>query len=437
MSLLSIVDNTTQEIAMPVTAKTPKWLQSLSTVSWVNSVAISDDGSRVVGVTYVHDYENKDQPHVFAKFGTYCYDSSGARLWAKPVIGWDGVFAAGISGDGTVAAGGGLFTNGLTAPQLTGLLTIFDAANGNVLFDSPAAMPNPIAGRVNVVALSSSGNVAAAAADQLYVFIGGGGTYVPAGSTVPPGAPDFRTVLGRVAAVAVHPSGTWLAACNQQGQILVATISAGAIDRTFLLKVADESIGLAAAPAAKAPVLFLSVAISAKTDAFIAGGCNVVYRGTLSDVIAGNPLVRYDAGDPAAPAGSLDPITSMPRAKPNVRSTSISGDGATFAAVANRSTSGNNTGQLLIYTAETPAPTAKASLPYNPNGVSLDGAAQFVAVSDGYPVGKLAAFYRFDLSGQEIWRCTTPNMNWPVAVSADGSAIAGGGDDGCLYYFLP
>jgi hypothetical protein len=163
----------------------------------------------------------------------------------------------------------------------------------------------------------------------------------------------------------------------------------------------------------------------------------VVYRGTLSDVIAGRPIVRYEAGDPAAPPGSLDPITSKPRAQPNVRWTAISGDGLTFAAVANRVGGEHGTGQLLIYKAGTLVPAASAALPHNPNGVSLDRAAQFVAVSDGYPVGKLAAFYRFDLAGNEIWRHTTPNMNWPVAVSADGAAIAGGGDDGYLYYFLP
>jgi len=60
-----------------------------------------------------------------------------------------------------------------------------------------------------------------------------------------------------------------------------------------------------------------------------------------------------------------------------------------------------------------------------------------IAVSDGYPVGKLATFHRFDFSGTELWRCQTPNMNWPVAVSANGAAIAGGGDDGCVYYFHP
>jgi hypothetical protein len=422
--------------------KTPKWLKSLSTVSWVNSVAISDDGSRVVGGTYVHDYENKDQPRVFAKFGTYCLDSAGKLLWSKTFAGWDGVFAAGISGDGSVAAGGGLFTIGFTQ-NVTGLVTIFDAQNGNVLFHSPTAMTSPIVGRVSVLALSSSGSIVAAAAERLYVFVRNGSSYAPITATVPAGDPDFQTALGKVAAVAVNPAGNWVVACNQEGQLLVATIAGGTINRTFLLKVNDEPIRLPADPSLKAPVRFFAVAIAAQTDAFVAGGSDVVYRGLLSDVTAGNPLVRYDAGDPAAPAGTLVAVTvngvttQKPFPKPNVRWITISGDGLRFAVVANRQVAQAATGQLLIFNAGTLVPAAKAALPHNPNGVSMDRAGTFIAVADGYPVGTLATFYRFDLSGNEVWRCPTPNMNWPVAVSADGSAIVGGGDDGCVYYLLP
>lgn len=420
--------------------KVPKWVNSLSTVSWVNSVAISNDGSRVVGGTFVHDYPNKER--VFARFGTFCYDSAGNQLWSKTFRGLDGVFAVGISGDGTIAAGGGLFTPPGQIQQATGLVTIFDAQNGNVLFDSPVAMPaNPVLGRVNVLSLSGSGQIVAAAADQLYVFIKSGGAYAPIASSAPAGDPDFRTALGKVSAVSVAPAGNWLAACNQAGEILVATIAGGAINRTFLVKVNDEPIRLASNLALKAPVRFFSIAIAGQADVFVAGGSDVVYRGSLSDVTTGQPLVRYDAGDANAAPGSLqtDPVTMVqtPLANPNVRWATISGNGAKFAVVANRVVNGKGTGQLLIFNAGTFVPAVKAALPHNPNGVSMDRAATFVAVSDGYPVGKPATFYRFDFSGNEVWHCPTPDMNWPVAVSADGSAIAGGGDDGFLYYLVP
>jgi hypothetical protein len=92
---------------------------------------------------------------------------------------------------------------------------------------------------------------------------------------------------------------------------------------------------------------------------------------------------------------------------------------------------------LLIWDSSKPDEPARAPIDHSPNAVSMDRKADVIAVSDGYPPGTYGTFYRFDFSGREVWRCETPNMNWPVAVSANGSAIAGGGDDGRVYYFLP
>ena len=429
----------------PIT-KAPEWVQALSSVSWVNSVAISHRGDRVVGATFIHDYENKSK--VFGQYTTVCFDGDGKKpLWTKPLAGWDGLFAVAISSDGAVAASGGLFTAPradqlITGPgQTTGLLLIFDAANGNVLFD-PSTVGAPIGDRVNIITLSADGDIVAAAADQLYVYKRNGGTYAPMTSSAPGGDPDFRTALGRVAAVAVHPGGQWFAACNDRGQLLIATIAGGAINRTFLVKVPDEPVN-PAMPGTKAPVRFLSVIAAAESDAFVAGGSDVVYRSSLSDVLNGTPPVRYDASDGAAPVVDTATIVAAaapPLARPNVRWTAISGDGRGLAAVANRIPSpnnGNSGGQLLIFDAQSAAPTVKVPLAHNPNGVSMDHSGAIIAVSDGYPVGRPGMFYRFDFNGNEMWRWETPNMNWPIAVSGNGSAIAAGGDDGRLYYFLP
>jgi hypothetical protein len=410
-----------------MSAQTPKWTKNLSTVSWINSVAISDDGSRIVGGTFIHDYTNRSP--VFGTYGTFAYDSAGNPLWADTYSGWDGVFAVGISGDGSVAAGGGIST------RTKGLLKIFRGQTGAVLFDSTAAGSGGIRGRVSVLGLSGNGSVVAAAAGRLYVFVKSGTSYIPAVSSVPTGDPDFETELGTVAAVAVHPSGGWLAACNQLGQVLVATIASGKIKRTFLWNAPQEPVDPASAASPIAPVRFLSVTISAQSDSFVVGGSDVVYHGSLADIQIGNNPLRYDAWEAGAPSGSV--IAGTPKPKPNVRWTAISGDGVTFAAVANRLGGSNGRGKLLIYTKGTFVPTATAELAHSPNAVSMDLAGQCIAVSDGYPPGNTATFYRFDATGNEIWHSPTPNMNWPVAVSADGSAIAGGGDDGYLYYLLP
>ena len=431
----------TVTIAAPVT-KAPASVETLTSVAWVNAVGISDDGARIVGATYIHDYENK--ANIFGKYVTFVYDSAAKKVtWSEPVYGWDGLFAVGISGDGSVAASGGIVTPARTdklingPDQTTGVVTVFDAASGKTLFHSPTHLKDPVAGRVNVISLSRAGDVVAAAAAQLYVLVKSATGYTPIASAVPAGDPDLQKALGRVAAVAVHPSGQWLAACNDAGQLLVAKISGGAVTRTFLLKVKDEPIDRAN-PSATAPVRFNSVAISGDADAFVSGGSDVVYRGTLSDVVNGVAPKRYDAWDPAAPVPPAGG-PGTPRAQPNVRWTAISGDGAAFAAVANREMGPSKTnpgGQLLLFNAGSATPV-KRPITRNPNGVSMDRKGEVIAVSDGFPVGTLSAFYRFDFEGNELWRSQTPNMNWPVAVSANGALIAGGGDDGRIYVFLP
>jgi WD40 repeat protein len=236
-------------------------------VSWVNSAAISDDGQRVVGGTFIHDYPNSSMVH--GTFGTFAYDGAGNQLWADMLSAWDGVFAVAISGDGSVAAGGGYFT------KTRGLLKILDGATGAALLDSTSGSPS-IQGRVNIISLSRTGNVAAAAANGLHVFIKSGASYTAAVSATPASDSKYKTALGRVSAVSVHPDGTWLAACNQDGQILIATIGAGKVKRTFLWQAPEEAVNSKLPSSPTAPVRFLSVAISSQADSFVAGGSDVV-----------------------------------------------------------------------------------------------------------------------------------------------------------------
>jgi outer membrane protein assembly factor BamB len=85
-------------------------------------------------------------------------------------------------------------------------------------------------------------------------------------------------------------------------------------------------------------------------------------------------------------------------------------------------------------------PNWERPLEFGPNGTSMDDAAQFIAASDGAPYNSSQSlstgnFYLFDRAGNPIWQFPTGLMNWPVAVSADGTAVAGGSDDGTVYYF--
>jgi hypothetical protein len=86
-----------------------------------------------------------------------------------------------------------------------------------------------------------------------------------------------------------------------------------------------------------------------------------------------------------------------------------------------------------------------SELQYSGNpGVSLAREAQCVSATDGQPIFPITQplqetpgnFYLFDgASGQPLWRYPTPIMNWPMALTPDGTRAFGGSDDGSVYYW--
>src|SRR5438270_3256422 len=112
----------------------PKY-QRVLTPNMVNSVAISDDGKRVVAGYYYYPYPGTTIKDTNGEFCTFCTDETGKRIWADQYIGVQGVFAVAISGDGLVAAAGGILKDSANGPPFQGLLRAYDATNGNVLLD--------------------------------------------------------------------------------------------------------------------------------------------------------------------------------------------------------------------------------------------------------------------------------------------------------------
>src|ERR1700726_3369009 len=90
-------------------SKAPKWSVQLARSFYVNSVAISDDASRLVAGTYYHQYGHTSKAASQGPFGIFCCGASGKQLWFDDYEGYEGVYAVGISGDATVAAAGGWF----------------------------------------------------------------------------------------------------------------------------------------------------------------------------------------------------------------------------------------------------------------------------------------------------------------------------------------
>jgi WD40 repeat protein len=315
-----------------------------------------------------------------------------------------------------VAASGGWYD------EANGILRAFDAATGQQLLDN-----TKIPARVSGVSLSRDGNILAAAADKVYVYKRSGSGYI---SLNP--ADSSWDMDGSVKAVAVHPDGSWLVGCDMKGNVLMVTLAGGKVQGTHDWQAPEQPIDRINNPTALAPLPFLSVAIAGESDIFAVGGGDFVYLFTKKGMIQKQPKTEFDTWDGNAPAGRQNGGAAQ-----NVRWLALSAKGELLAVVANREINKQGTGVLLAYRQGGGQPDWRLELPRNPNGISTDAAGNYVGVADGYPLGDPAAFFMFDSDGQELWHYPTIDMNWPIAISANGKGIAAGGDDGILYYFKP
>ena len=421
--------------------KAPTWERRISDIFWVNSVAISNDASRVVGATFLHNYRHKTGkgfPNVQGRFGVVCFDENAPRdpkepdkpLWIDEYDGWDGVFGVAISGDGTTAAAGGWYDK--TGNGVWGIIRAYNAANGKTLLDE-----TNIKQRVSWVSLSENGRVMAAVADDVYLF------FREAGEAFNP-IPVRLGVAGAanryVTNVAIHPDGTWLAACDKLGHVYVVTLdlATASVGRLFRWTAPD-----------KREIPFLTVAIAASANKFIVAGGNSVFLFDFGAIGRGaapaDYAIEYDTSKNKdhgnVPIDKVDPA----RILENVRWAAVSSDASLVTAVANRSVpvEGSTTERLAgVLVALRPHSGAlnffwDRAIDSYPNCTSTDARGRYVAACDGFPTGKPAKFYLFDAEGQQLWYAVTHNMNWPIAISADASAIAAGSDDGAVYRFVP
>ena len=397
--------------SLQIPKKVPKWSHELAATYFVNSVAICHDGSRVVAATYYYPYQGATNFNTRGIFGTYCYDAAGNRLWLDEFTGEEGVYAVAISGDGKIAAAGGLYSGGkYSIKRDQALLRVYDATKSDpTKNNAPLLDYEGIKSRVNSVALSNDGAVVAAvAANQLYVFCRNAGRF--------PSAPAIPVNAGptlQLRSVAIHPSGEWLAACDDGGNVYLITIANGAVQKIY--KWTDPN---------KVP--FLSVAISKTSQSFVVGGGDIVYLFTKDSMISGRvpaPVAQCDT-----PAGGTTQ---------DVRWVAISDDGTFVTAVQNKGM--DQAGLLLAFDFDQGQLTLKRNipLPHNPNSTSMDLSGKHITAGDGHPLGTPGTFHLFDHDGVAQWDCPTPNMNWPMVISADGTAIAGGSDNGRVYYFVP
>jgi hypothetical protein len=95
---------------------------------------------------------------------------------------------------------------------------------------------------------------------------------------------------------------------------------------------------------------------------------------------------------------------------------------------------------FLLSNAGSSATNLWTTVPYTtvgPNCVAMDANGTYVAASDGTTKHTNGNFYLFKATdGSMMWEYGThPFLDYCVAVSANGNAMAGASNDGCVYYF--
>lgn len=382
---------------------TPAWERTLGKL--VNSVAISANGKIAVAGTYYYPYPGTTSNVTEGRYGAYAFDAAGAELWKDEYDGNEGVYAVAVSGDGGVAASGGLLSGGRHSEPGTpnrGLLRAFQA-NGARLLDF-----NQITTRVNYIALSHDGAVLAAVTlggDLLVFRRQAGGQFQAVAQHPVTGGP-------RLDMVAVHPSGAWLIACGRKGKLHLVELDASGVKRTHTWTAPGKP-------------RFLACALASTSDEFLAGGENKVYlfsKTSMTRPAGPRYLDQFDTPD----GGTSD----------DLRWLAISPDGKFVSLVQNLGNDAagiilglkNDDGQLTE--------TWRKTLNHNPNSTSIDAAGKLVTAADGHPVGTPGTYYLFRVSdGQKLGEFATSDMNWPLVLSADGGSAAGGSDNGKMYYF--
>jgi hypothetical protein len=192
------------------------------------------------------------------------------------------------------------------------------------------------------------------------------------------------------------------------------------------------------------PVPLICAAVARDTNEFAVGGGDVVYVCTRDKMTKMCDWKQQKVHNPPAPEfpQELDVwCKNSPAGKTgggaaeNVRGLAFSANGARLAVVTNENISGEKRGRLHLFEGAPRKARWTVPLPRYPNSVSLDDAGEKIGVAFGFPEKQAGGFSLFDKDGKEQWWFRTPCMNWPVAVSGDGTAMAGGSDDGLTYYF--
>jgi WD40 repeat protein len=376
--------------AKATSSVTPKWTKTPIAGLYVNSVAISSDGSKVVAGNYSFPYKADDAAASKTfQVSMYAWDDNGNQLWSDPFEVIEGIYWVAISRDGSTAACGGL------EASEQGFIYGYDAVKGaRTLSYTPGI-------RTNMVALSDDGTSLVAGADAVYLFTRSGSTWSAPSKVNCPDADD------RVIGVGISSDGSWVVAGTYNGYVMLMANTAGKLSSLFTWQLTGGSINL--------------ISMGAGGTGFAAaGGDNTVYFFNVAD---------FQNSQQPTWSIALDGCDSC-------RSVAVCEDASVIAAAGNV---GSSSGTVFLFSNE--GTSAKQlwsqNIQHNPNLVAVDAAGKYVAAADGHPDGTPGCYYLFDAQnhGNQIWSYGTTNMSWPIQIAAQATGVFAGSDDSSVYYF--
>ena len=415
----------------------------------VNSVAISDDGTRCV---YGSSYERGK-----GYFYTYLYDGQGNRLWKKPIVAdqttYQGVFWVDISGDGAFVASGGETVNPKDDPtcKTPGFLQMFVASTGEIIHSStyPA--------RINQVSLSQDGQYLAVCYGyslEIFQLNNDKNGYTSIFTHTSATHNINSCVISRdgntvVAAGIAYADGAELACRSQKslgettttGQVISFSVNEGVVSKLAETSTSTGCMRVAIVESG----LFWAASLHD-------GSC-VMYG---LESFAGIPSVKqYWQFKPVNPNLELAYAVDITQTEigeifvacgANLYAADPGTDpgGILYLVQANRLVyDGDEAGDV-----DYPPPNYSATLKWSTNiqygvnpGVSLDRNATYVTATDGKPVGQTVVessgnFYMYQVNtGDQLFQQPTFMMNWPMQLSRDGQSAIGASDDGTVYYW--
>jgi WD40 repeat protein len=353
---------------------------------YINSVAISQDGSTVVAGTFYFPYGAgaKHSPADVTQItvGTFAWNAKGKSLWQDKFPATEGVYWVAVSRDGAWAAACGLSAQG------QGFVYIYNVASGTRVSTYNTKV------RVNMVAFSSDGSYLVAGADETYLFTRTGSTW---------GAPKALPCASgdSVIAVGISATGQWIVAGTFLGSVVLVKNNAGAF-------------GAPVSWSMKGTIHWVAMSADGSTFTAAPSGTSVYCFETANFGTTKKP----------AWSAALTGCNSC-------RAVAVSDNGSMVSAAGNVGTAG----KIFLFAGASGKQLWSQATKRNPNSTSLDTAGKYVTVADGYPDQTPGDFYLFDASGNSMGSVQTNNMSWPMQISADGTAIAAGSDDSSVYYF--